>query len=91
MIEDQTQPLLARGTRLIADKATGQPVLLFPEGAVHLSETAHAILSRCDGKSSFKSIITSLADEFNADEAGVRKDVEECLAELHRRKLIVLS
>jgi len=90
-IDHQTRPTLARGTRLITDKATGQPVLLFPEGVLHLSPTAHAILTRCDGTATTDAIITALADDYDADKDTLRGDVLECLTELHRRKLIVLT
>lgn len=91
MIGDQTRPALARGTRLSTDKATGEPVLLFPEGAVHLSETAHAILSRCDGRTSLGAIIADLSADFAGEQEVLREDVVECLNELHRRKLIMLG
>ncbi len=73
------------------DKATRQPVLLFPEGAVHLSETAYAILKQCDGHASLGAILTALSREFEADEATLRQDVIECLTEFRQRKLIVLD
>jgi pyrroloquinoline quinone biosynthesis protein D len=66
-------------------------VLLFPEGVVHLSPTAEAILKRCDGQSTTGAIVTSLAKEYEAEEQDLRADVIECLSELHQRKLIVLA
>ena len=76
---------------MAVDKPTGQPVVLFPEGVVHLSSTAHEILTRCDGQNSIQTIISSLCDEYEAAEADLRNDVMECLTDLHRRKLIVFS
>src|SRR5204862_997235 len=49
-IRDSVQPRLARGVRLETDSATGKSVLLFPEGIVELNETAHGILTLCDGR-----------------------------------------
>ena len=66
-------------------------MLLFPEGAVHLSETAHAILSRCDGRTSLGAIIASLSADFAEEQEKLREDVVECLNELQRRKLIILG
>jgi coenzyme PQQ biosynthesis protein PqqD len=90
-IEDQARPALARGTRLTTDKATGQPILLYPEGVVHLSEHAQEIVSRCDGKSSVDDIVRSLSQEFEAEESEIRGDVGETLTDLVRRKLIILG
>lgn len=90
-IEDHDQPALGRGTRLTTDKVTGLPILLYPEGVVHLTEHAEEILRRCDGRASVEAIVRSLAEEFAADEGEIRRDVADTLADLVRRKLIVLS
>jgi coenzyme PQQ biosynthesis protein PqqD len=90
-IEDQARPALARGTRLTTDKVTGQPILLYPEGVVHLSEHAQEIVRRCDGKSSVQSIVRGLAEEFEAAESEIRRDVADALADLVGRKLIILG
>jgi len=89
LITDDSRPALARGTRLSTDKQTGEPLLLFPEGVVHLSATAQAILSQCDGRATIGAIVSALATEFEADPCILRDDVLECLAQLHRRKLVV--
>lgn len=88
---DHSRPALARGTRLATDQKTGEPMLLFPEGVVHLSATAEAILRRCNGQANLGEIVTALADEFEADPSVLRNDIRECLSQLHRRKLIVLT
>jgi pyrroloquinoline quinone biosynthesis protein D len=77
--------------RLSTDKQTGDALLLFPEGVVHLSPTAQAILSRCDGQATTRAIIAALADEFEAEPGELKGDVIECLAQLHSRKLIVFK
>ena len=64
-ITDQSRPALARGARLSNDKQTGEPMLLFPEGVVHLSTTAHAILQQCDGQATVSSILSALTGEFD--------------------------
>ena len=44
------RPRLSFRARLQVDKITGKPVLLFPEGALMLNPTGHAIVSLCDGR-----------------------------------------
>lgn len=90
-ISDHARPMLARGVRLSTDKQTGEPLLLFPEGVVHLSDTAHAITQRCDGKASLGEIVKGLAAEFEVDAPTLKEDVLDCLQRLHRRKLVVFE
>ena len=49
-ISGSAQPRLTNGVRLQTDSVTGKSVLLYPEGIIELNETAHEILSRCDGR-----------------------------------------
>ena len=65
-ISDLARPSLAKGVRLQIDSATGKSVLLYPEGIVELNETAHEILSRCDGRT-LGEIVCELAEEYEAD------------------------
>lgn len=90
-ITDQSRPALARGARLSTDKQTGEPILLFPEGVVQLSTTAHAILQQCDGRATIGAIVAALAGEFEADPAVLRDDVLECLTYLQGRKLVAIT
>ena len=89
-ISDTARPRLARGVRLETDSTTGKSVLLFPEGVVELNETAHEILTRCDGRT-VSEIVQALAEEYDADPTAIAADVRETLADLHRRKLIELT
>ena len=89
-IADTAQPRLARGVRLETDFATGKSILLFPEGIVELNETAHEILTRCDGRT-VSEIMEALAEEYDADQAALASDVRETLADLHERRLIELT
>jgi pyrroloquinoline quinone biosynthesis protein D len=86
-ISDAAKPRLAKGVRLQTDFATEKSVLLFPEGIVELNETAHEILTRCDGRT-VNDIVHALAEEYEADPAEVASDVREALADLQQRKLI---
>ena len=89
-IADTAQPRLAKGVRLETDSATGKSVLLFPEGIVELNETAHEILTRCDGRT-VSEIAQVLAEEYDADLAALSSDVRETLADLRQRRLIELT
>ena len=89
-IADAAQPRLARGVRLQTDSATGKGVLLFPEGIVELNETAHEILSRCDGRT-LSEIVRELAEDYDADAAALAADIRETMADLQQRKLIELT
>ena len=89
-ITDAAQPRLAKGVRLQSDSTTGKSVLLFPEGVVELNETAHEILTRCDGRT-VSDIVQVLAEEYDADLAALATDVRETLADLQQRRLIELT
>ena len=62
-------------------------MLLYPEGLVELNETAHEILSQCDGRT-LGEIVCKLAEEYEADSATLAADVRDTLSDLERRKLI---
>jgi pyrroloquinoline-quinone synthase len=87
---EAVRPRLAKGVRLQTDVATGKTVLLFPEGIIELNETAHDILSRCDGRT-FREIVQELAEEYDADAMALAADVRHTLADLQQRKLIELT
>jgi pyrroloquinoline quinone biosynthesis protein D len=87
IISDLARPNLAKGVRLQPDSSTGKSVLLYPEGIVELNETAHEILSRCDGRT-LREIVCDLAEEYESDSEALAADVRETLADLQQRKLI---
>lgn len=86
-ISDSARPSLAKGVRLQTDSTTSKNVVLYPEGIVELNETAHEILSRCDGRT-LGEIVRELAQEYEADSNTLAADVRETLADLQRRRLI---
>jgi coenzyme PQQ biosynthesis protein PqqD len=88
LLDDQSCPALARGVRLNTDSKTGEPVMLFPEGVLYLSETANDVVARCNGHEPISSIVSSLAEEYAVDEKTLRQDVLDCLNDLYQRKLI---
>jgi pyrroloquinoline quinone biosynthesis protein D len=89
-ISGSTQLRLTNGVRLQTDSVTGKSVLLHPEGIIQLNETAHEILSRCDGRT-LDEIIHALAVEYDADPEALAIDVRETLKELCQRNLIELT
>ena len=86
-ISESARPSRAQGVRLQVDPAPDKNVLLYPEGIVELNETAHEILSRCDGRT-LGEIICELAEEYEADSQALVADVRETLADLQQRKMI---
>ena len=89
-ISDLARPSLAKVVRLQIDSTTGKSVLLYPEGIVELNETAHEILSRCDGRT-VGEIVCELAEVYEADPAALTADVHDTLSDLQRRNLIELK
>jgi coenzyme PQQ biosynthesis protein PqqD len=90
-IDEQGRPALARGVRLQTDPKNQEPVLLFPEGAIYLNETAYDIVTRCAGQLTAEGIVASLAAEYETNPESLRKDVLDCLRDLVERKLLVFS
>ena len=89
-IFDSARPSLVKGVRLQIDSTTGKSALLYPEGIVELNETAHEILSRCDGRT-VGQIVCELSEEYEADSNALAADVRDTLLDLQRRKLIELT
>jgi coenzyme PQQ biosynthesis protein PqqD len=85
------RPALAPHVRLQIDQATGNPVLLFPEGIVVLNDTAKEIVSQCNGERTVSEIACLLAREYELTPDGLLEDVSGCIRDLERRRLIVLQ
>jgi len=91
VIDLQSRPALAASARLQKDPVDGCPVLLYPEGVLRLNETAHDILSRCDGRATVAEIVALLEKEYDAEADTLRADVTECLAQFQQRQLLVFT
>ena len=74
-MDAQSRPVLARGVRLRNDPITGEPLLLYPEGVLPLDAITHDVISRCTGDQTLDSILSSLAEEYEVEEATLRVDV----------------
>ncbi|HEX4751458.1 MAG TPA: pyrroloquinoline quinone biosynthesis peptide chaperone PqqD [Solirubrobacterales bacterium] len=81
------RPKLATGVRLHRDKVREQDVLLFPEGALVLNDTAVEVLQLCDGERSLDDIAAVLGERYEG--ADVRDDVAELLAGIGERGLVI--
>jgi pyrroloquinoline quinone biosynthesis protein D len=78
-------PKLWRLARLDFDAVRQRHVLLYPEGAVLLNDTGHAILELCDGTRTVAQIICVLSERYGAD---VTADVTEYLSQMADREMI---
>lgn len=80
-----SRPALWRLARMQFDSVRGRHVLLYPEGAILLNDTAAAILDLCDGNRTVDEIAAILGERYHAD---VGSDVVECLDGLAEREMV---
>jgi pyrroloquinoline quinone biosynthesis protein D len=81
------RPRLVDGARLQYDDVREEHLLLVPEGAVRLNETAAHVLELCDGERSVEEIAAALADRYRG--ADVADDVRDLLGGMGERGLVV--
>jgi pyrroloquinoline quinone biosynthesis protein D len=81
------RPRLVVGARLRYDEVREEHVLLVPEGAVRLNETAAHVLELCDGERSLDEIAATLSQRYSG--ADVADDVRELLGGMGERGLVV--
>jgi pyrroloquinoline quinone biosynthesis protein D len=81
------RPRLADGARLRYDDVREEHLLLVPEGAVRLNESAASVLELCDGERSVEDIATVLGQRYPG--AAVGEDVRELLGGMGERGLVV--
>jgi pyrroloquinoline quinone biosynthesis protein D len=86
-----SRPRPAPHVRRQVDRVTGGALLLHPEGAVELSETADAIVQLCDGARTVEEIVGLLAGEFEVEPDVLRTDVKACISGLADRGLLVVA
>ena len=82
------RPRLAAKARLQADRVSGDPVLLYPEGAVRLNRTAVAVVRLCDGRRTVGEIVAELGGRYAASAEALAADVSEVLGRLHNSGLL---
>jgi len=81
-------PRLPRGVRMRFDDVRKAHVLLAPERAFDLDETAATVLELVDGTRSIASIVDELAARFDADRTVIEADVIEMLADLVGKRIV---
>ena len=81
------RPRLIDGARLQYDDVREEHLLLVPEAAVRLNETAAQVLELCDGRRSVDEIAATLSARYAG--ADVADDVRELLRGMGERGLVV--
>jgi pyrroloquinoline quinone biosynthesis protein D len=81
------RPRLVVGARLQYDDVREEHLLLVPEGAVRLNETAAHVLELCDGERSLEDIAAALSERYAG--ADVTDDVRELVDGMSERGLVV--
>jgi pyrroloquinoline quinone biosynthesis protein D len=82
-----TRPRLIDGARLQYDDVREEHLLLVPEGAVRLNETAAQVLELCDGERSLDEISAAISERYGG--ADVSDDVRELIGGMGERWLVV--
>ena len=81
------RPRLVDGARLQYDDVREEHLLLIPEGAVRLNETAAHVLELCDGERSLDEIVAALSARYEG--ADLRDDVVELVDAMAQKGLVV--
>ena len=89
-IASTARPKLSVRARLQTDKVTGKPVLLYPEGALMLNPTAHAIVSLCTGRETVEAIAFSLATRYQNSVPEISNQISAFLNRLRAKNLLEL-
>jgi pyrroloquinoline quinone biosynthesis protein D len=82
-----TRPRLIDGARLQYDDVRNEHMLLIPEAAVRLNETAAEVLDLCDGHRSVDDIASAISARYPGAE--VDADIRELLDRLGESGLVV--
>jgi pyrroloquinoline quinone biosynthesis protein D len=91
MTDDSTtwRPRLASKARLRWDDVEKRHMLVFPEAALLLNETAAEILKLCDGERTIEQLVDTLAQQFvGADRTMIANEVTDLLTRLQTRGLL---
>ena len=83
-------PRLPRGVRLRFDEVRGHWMLLAPERAFKIDDTAAEVLKLVDGERDVAAVIVAVAEKFAEDPATIAADVEEMLADLAAKRVLDL-
>jgi coenzyme PQQ biosynthesis protein PqqD len=85
-------PQLRKKARLIRRIPTGTPLLLYPERALELNESACEIIELCDGTHSLDQIVALVRERHPKDAPEtIRAGVTRVIDELAKRALLEVS
>lgn len=83
------RPRLASKARLRWDNVEKRQMLVFPEAAMLLNDSATAILKLCDGERQVEQIVDELVAQFvGADRNVIATEVAALFSRLHTRGLL---
>ena len=83
------RPRLSPKARLRWDEVEKQYMLVFPEAALMLNDTAPEILKLCDGQRTVEGIVDALAQRFTGiDRQVIEEDVMNFLTRIKARGLL---
>ena len=83
------RPRLAAKARLRWDAVEKKHMLVFPEAALMLNDSAAAILKLCDGERVVEQIVDALVEQFTgADRSVIANEVTVLLTRLQARGLL---
>jgi pyrroloquinoline quinone biosynthesis protein D len=86
-LENISRPRLAAGCRWAGEGENR--MVVFPEGALRLQDTARAVLERCDGDRTFEQIVQELEATYSAsDPVKIRQDAVAFLERLRQKRLV---
>ncbi|HEY2473464.1 MAG TPA: pyrroloquinoline quinone biosynthesis peptide chaperone PqqD [Candidatus Cybelea sp.] len=86
-MKDDAVPRFGKGVRLRRDP-NGAAILLVPESALELNESAAAALELIDGERRFNEIVAAITEQFDIDRAAARDDIGSLFARLSERGFI---
>ena len=86
-MKDDAVPRFGKGVKLRRD-ANGSAMLLVPETALELNESAAAALELIDGERTFNEIVAEITQRFEVSGALAREDVGDLFGRLVERGFI---
>ena len=87
--EETWCPRLASKARLRWDKIEKQHMLMFPEAALKLNDTAAEVLKLCDGERTVQQIVDALVEKFaGVERAMIEDNVNQLLTRIGTRGLL---
>lgn len=83
-------PRLPRGVKLRFDQVRNTWMLLAPERAFQIDETAAEILKLCDGVRSVGEVVAAIAAVYQEEPAVIAADIEAMLSDLANKRVLEL-